>query len=95
MGKSLNVPTLALTRGGTNLSPSLVGPTFSGVSVGGTSGATRSLALPTLAITRGGVNLNPSILSLLEIVIGGSNCPPGRRYPPYGQRGPDAWELNV
>jgi hypothetical protein len=95
MGKSLNLPTLALTRGGTNLSPSLVGPTLGGVSVGGTSGATRSLALPTLAITRGGVNLNPSILSLLEIVIGGSNCPPGRRYPLYGQRGPDAWELDV
>ena len=95
MGKSLNLPTLALTQGGTNLSPSLAGPAFSGVSVGGTSGATRSLPLPALALTRGGVNLNPSILSLLEIVIGGSNCPPKRRYPLYGQRGSDAWEIDV
>jgi hypothetical protein len=95
MGKSLNLPTLALTRGGTNLSPSLVGPAFSGVSVGGTSGARRSLALPTLALTQGGVNPNPSFRSLLEIVIGGSNCPPKRRYPRYGQRGSDAWELDV
>jgi hypothetical protein len=95
MGKSLNLPTLALTRGGVNLSPTVLGPAFSGVGMGGTSGATRSLALPTLALTRGGVNLNPSILSLLEIVIGGSNCPPGRRYPRYGQRGSDAWELEV
>jgi hypothetical protein len=95
MGKSLNLPTLALTRGGVNLGPTVLGPPFSGVSVGGTSGATRSLALPTLALAQGGTNPNPSFLSLLEIVIGGTNCPPGRRYPLYGQRGPDAWELNV
>ena len=95
MAVTLSLPSLALARGGTNLAPTLVGSAPAGTTLGGTSGATRSLTLPVLALARGGSNLSPYVLSLLEIVVGGTNCPPRRRYPLYGQRGPDAWELNV
>jgi hypothetical protein len=49
-----------------------------------------AVSIPPITLLRGTINANPYILSLLEVVTSGANCPPTSVYPAYGQRGTGA-----
>jgi|688.fasta_scaffold05261_37 hypothetical protein len=89
----LSQPVLSLSQGGGPPSAVITGSPLLSSLVAGTQGATLAISQPVLSLAQGGVNLSPTIRSLFEIVIGGTNCPPVRRYPATGQRGSRAWTL--
>lgn len=85
MATALTIPVSQPTRGGGNASGFTGSPLLSGLSGG--LHAARGLALPVSQPARAGNNPNPYILTLLEVVVSGANCPPSAVYPAYGVRG--------
>ena len=90
MPYALDIPALTIATGGT-AAPAFTTGGFPSTAAGVTSGATVALGIPPLAIGVAGNNPTPSVLTLLEVVVSGANCPPIYRYPLTGQRGVNAW----
>jgi hypothetical protein len=93
MPVAISQSVLSLSQGGGAPSAVLTGSPLLSSLVGGVQGPLLTISLPVISLAQGGTNLSPTIRSLFEIVIGGTNCPPVRRYPATGQRGSRAWTL--
>jgi hypothetical protein len=85
MATALVIPVSQPTRGGGNASGFTGSALLSGLA--SDLGTAKSLTLPVSQPARAGNNPNPYILTLLEVVVSGANCPPSAVYPAYGVRG--------
>jgi len=88
MAVSLTIPVPQPTAGGGPVA-GIAGAAILSTLAGGLDSVT-TLTLPGVTLLRGTINANPYILSLLEVVTSGANCPPTAVYPAYGQRGTGA-----